>query len=235
MFADEFFPTPPDLAARLVAPYLGKVTSVLDPSAGDGALLKPFFEDNIKLYAIEIAPELRAILHGYKQQYADVSCIRVLGEDVFKYEGRHVFDLVLVNPPFSEWEAHLHAAAQLVSPGGSFAAIIPDDRWGKNSLKAVQLLRDAGLGDFDGESRGSAFADAARKTNVTVAILRATRPAAAQTVDFSTGWKAGTVPAQALPDLSNQLAKGRLCRHYGAGIRPRNDSIAGSACRLVEG
>lgn len=210
MFAPEFFPTPPALAERLVDPYVGKVTSVMDPSAGEGALLKPFFGTTTSLYAIESEPRLRSVLHGYNQKYSNEPRIRVVGEDVFTYQGAYLFDLVAVNPPFSEWKRHLTAACKLVAPGGTLAAILPirDDDDATEALAFVRQLLGV-TAEVEYELCGPEFRDAERKTEVHVGILRAEKPAQENTVDFGAGWRpsAGFTKEEAVPDLENQLVR----------------------------
>lgn len=210
MFADEFYPTPPDLALKLVDPYVGKVTSVMDPSAGEGALLKPFFGTTTSLYAIESEPRLRSVLHGYNQKYSNEPRIRVVGEDVFTYQGAYLFDLVVLNPPFSAWKRHLTAALKLVTPGGELAAILPIsdvDAAVEVFAYVRQLIGD--IAEVEYEICGQAFKHAERKTDVKVGILRATKPTQESTVDFGAGWKpsAEFTKDEPLPDLENQLVR----------------------------
>lgn len=58
MFDKEFFPTPSTITQQIAGDYRGKVTSILDPSAGKGDLLKPFGRWTKRLYGIEQNLEL---------------------------------------------------------------------------------------------------------------------------------------------------------------------------------
>lgn len=118
------FSTPPQLAAMAVlATQVRPGDRVLEPSAGTGLLAVVAEACGASLTLNEIAPGRAALLDGL---FAQVSRTR--------HDGRHLadllpdagaFDVVLVNPPFSDLTAHLAAALKSLADGGRMAAIVP--------------------------------------------------------------------------------------------------------------
>ena len=126
-----FVRTPPPLAERIVRCLLsfpvGKVTTILDPTAGEGDLLLPC--RNIpatRLYGVEISAERTAIARERLPQAELVTCA---------FEGVSIpkgsLSLVLANPPYffqdgkrAEYRI-LADAGTLLMPGGVLVAIIP--------------------------------------------------------------------------------------------------------------
>lgn len=185
MFDPEFFPTPAALARQLCAPYQSddRIASILDPSAGKGDLLKRFVGGSAKLYAIERSPELRAILQAARTEtrYVEAKPLyHVLGDDIFEYAGRHRFDLIVMNPPFSNGADHVLRALELLADGGRLACILNAETVRNPCDKKRQLLTQT-IERMGGniEYVKDAFANAERRTNVEVAIVRLTKPAAA--------------------------------------------------------
>jgi len=104
MFDPEFYPTPTNLVFDMIAPYLSRVNAyhtpmnILEPSAGSGAILDVLknvinSNRNIHLFAIEQSLELQAMLRGKKYNLIDT--------DFLSYTKDMEFDLIVMNPPFS--------------------------------------------------------------------------------------------------------------------------------------
>lgn len=225
MFDSEFFPTPKALGLRMLAPYRklikdGTISAVMDPQAGKGDLLKLLAgEDDLKLYALEKVPELRAIVQSLLRPSVayhvrrSKALVQVLGADFFEYTGRHKIDLFLMNPPFSDGPAHLLHAWHLAPPGGHIVCLLPEgalegDRL-SNAAKALRpIVREHGTI----ESQGTPFAaqDVERKTQVRVDLIRLQKPAAEQeTFDFSSAAKA----KNAMPVIDAQLYSNEIARN----------------------
>ncbi|WP_440998286.1 hypothetical protein, partial [Cysteiniphilum litorale] len=115
MFNKDFYPTPENLAHKMLDKvdfndY--KIKMILEPSAGKGDLIKAFesyrktgyhsyyFKENCEIHAIEIVPELQAILKD--------DDIAVIDSDFLAYSGTIHYDLILANFPFSDGDKHLH-------------------------------------------------------------------------------------------------------------------------------
>jgi hypothetical protein len=121
--ANDYFPTPDDLADRLVAKAdVQPHHMVLEPSAGKGALLdavrRKFGNAKLEHYwAIELLTENRKDLtdKGYTVFATDFDAI---------IAGEH-FDRIIMNPPFARGMAHILKAYSLLKEGGRLVAIAP--------------------------------------------------------------------------------------------------------------
>lgn len=117
--ADQLFPTPPDIAARMVE--LADIEDghrVLEPSAGTGNILRAIRqESDAAVVAIEINPELARVLSldNTVVRCADfLTCVDETG-----------FDRIVMNPPFKNGEdiKHIMHAAGMLKPGGVLVAL----------------------------------------------------------------------------------------------------------------
>jgi len=85
---------------------------MLDPSAGKGDIcdyVKDTTNDKTSIYCIEIDPNLKHILHG--------KGYRVIADDFLEYSGDHCFDLIAMNPPFSNGVDHVLKAWSIMENG----------------------------------------------------------------------------------------------------------------------
>ena len=117
----EFYPTPESLVDRMLAGIdWSMVNSVLEPSAGKGDLALAvqqkykirFYRDKpVDIDCIEIDQNLRHILNGKE--------LRVVHDDFLTYDALKRYDLIVMNPPFSEGDKHLLKALDMQKYGGS--------------------------------------------------------------------------------------------------------------------
>ena len=110
MFDSEFFPTPPEVIAKMLEGVeMTSKTHVLEPSAGSGNILDYLKYRTRNLYAIEKNYELQGILKskGYK----------VIHDDFLTYSDALSFDMVVMNPPFSNADEHFLKAWDTVADG----------------------------------------------------------------------------------------------------------------------
>lgn len=114
-----FFPTPADLARRMVA--LAEVSHgawVLEPSAGSGVIARAVRDAGGEVHCVEYderrAEGLRA--DGFECDRADFLAWRAPG----------VFDAVVMNPPFARRQdiAHVTRALSLLKPGGRLVSVM---------------------------------------------------------------------------------------------------------------
>lgn len=178
MFDHEFFPTPPELAKRLIDDDLYySVRTVLDPSAGKGDLLKAMNErfksrynhKTYDCYAVEIDTDLRAILKD--KNY------RLIGSDFLNFKTYNQFDLIIMNPPFSCGEKHLLKALEMQKNGGKIRCILNAETirnpYTNERKLLVQQLESYGA---EIEYVKNAFSHAEVKTDVEIAIIRVDIP-----------------------------------------------------------
>ena len=156
--APQLFPTPPDLAARVVElAGIEPGQRVLEPSAGTGRLLEALPTGAERL-AVEINPDLARLLAS-RFQGTQVLCADFLA--VAPALG--LFDRVVMNPPFAQGQdiAHIRRALDLVRPGGRLVALCAN---GPRQREALQDLathwEDLPAGSFKDEG-----------TNVNCALL----------------------------------------------------------------
>lgn len=124
--APQLFPTPPDVAARMVE--LAGVEAgqaVLEPQAGTAALVRAIGERvdlrDIQLVAVEIDRRLSSTL---ALQFSEV---KTLCADFLECEPEDLgtFDRILMNPPFERAQdiAHITHAAKFLKPRGRLVGV----------------------------------------------------------------------------------------------------------------
>lgn len=149
--------TPPDVAKRMVD-YLGSLagTSVLEPSAGTGALIDALcsntdqarrivaIEREISLYdAMQRRFENRSEIHVVQGCFID------LASQLSDPSG---FERIVMNPPFRTCRAHLAAALSLLrrhgTSGATLVALMPDVDSSHSSLPCSEVLERLPAGTF---------------------------------------------------------------------------------------
>jgi hypothetical protein len=136
MLDHEFFPTPPRLISRLLAGLdFSEIETVLEPSAGKGDVAARIAtmllssrersyrhrnddEESAKaaLDCIELDGDLRNTLKG--------AGFRVVHDDFLTYQTRKHYDLIVLNPPFSDGARHLLKALELAQYGGQVRCLL---------------------------------------------------------------------------------------------------------------
>ena len=181
---ETFYPTPPELAKRMISLVKwSDVESVLEPSAGKGDLARyacwelkarkdyrPSFEktENYIPHAdvdcVEIDPNLQAILRD--------KGFRVVHDDFMTYHTHKRYDLILMNPPFSDGAAHLIRALDMIKGGGQVVCLLNAETLKNpyNIQRRVLTNRLEQLGASI-EYIAGAFGKAERGTDVEIALV----------------------------------------------------------------
>lgn len=110
----QFYATPPAAVAALLRGInFSAGTRVLEPSAGEGAIIRAV-PHQCDITSIEIHPQRAA--------YIGAICANFL-----TWKGPQDFNLVLMNPPFfgTHWMDHVRKAFDQLKPGGRLRAILP--------------------------------------------------------------------------------------------------------------
>ncbi len=213
MFDKEFYPTPPDLIAKMIKGVdLDTVRYVLEPSAGKAdiptflSIAKEYIYDRwryrnmdmskqeIMDYIVEhdVVDKMRSsseIGHQYYKDYLDIDCIerdhhlkalienrgfRVIASDFLKFDGDKKYDLIIMNPPFSNGDEHLLHAIKIGKKYGGQIICLLNAETIKNpySNKRKDLIRQ--LDEFGAtyEFIENAFLTSERPTGVGVVIVR---------------------------------------------------------------
>ncbi len=211
LFDKEFYPTPKEVILKMVAPYASDLATacILEPSAGNGAILDvlrkgvPYTDSTsrgykyeittqaTKLYCIEKDPELRLILQqkGY----------RLLATDFLQFTPEHHFDLVIMNPPFSNGADHLLHAWEILQ-GGDIACLLNAETL-RNPCTAKRRQLAAIVREHGSvEDLGRCFAGSDHDTDVEVALVRLHKDKPAKT-EFS--FETSDLDQEMKPDFSN--------------------------------
>lgn len=168
MYNKNYYPTPKELIAKMVAPYKDnlKNLNILEPSAGMGAILD-YLQFNgakkTKLFACEIDQNFKPTLagKGYK----------IIQDDFLNYSGSMDFGLIVMNPPFDQGEHHLLKAWEIMRNGDIVCLLNEETIKNDNSVFRIQLgvlIEQHGSVEY----LGPVFEAADRKTKVNVALVR---------------------------------------------------------------
>ena len=174
MFDAEFYPTPKSVIRKMVEPYRNKIEdlAILEPSAGKGDILD-FIKENyftsrynnerFNPYCLEKSKDLQFILNEKKY--------RVIGDDFLSYSGDYFFDLIIMNPPFSNGDEHLLHAWNILKEGDICCLLNAEtlnNPFSERRKLIAKLIEDFGSVEF----LGSAFQKAERTTDAEIAIVR---------------------------------------------------------------
>lgn len=171
----EFYPTPEELVNKMLdGVNLNYVKTVLEPSAGKGNIIQGLKNharyQNLDIDCIEINKDLRNCLKG--------AGYRVVGDDFLTYTTMKQYDLIVMNPPFSNGDAHLMKALKMQQGhGGAVIALVNAETirnpYTNLRKELVQLIENAG---GTAEYIEHAFLEAERQTEVEVALVRVKFP-----------------------------------------------------------
>ena len=171
IFDTEYFPTPDDVIRKMVSPYTKGIDrlQILEPSAGTGSILDYLVNSYAckvpkqNLYACEINPELTLVLQG--------KGYKILADDFLSYKPAHTFDLIVMNPPFSNGCDHLLHAWDMMFTGDIVCLLNAEtirNPYSMNRKRLATVIEQNGSVEF----LGRCFSGASRQTNVEVAMVR---------------------------------------------------------------
>ena len=195
----EFFPTPKALAGRMIGKINWRhVNTILEPSAGKGDIVAALSEcshtwksvlynqydsDGIykKIDCIELDPNLQALLKGLGY--------RVVADDFLTFHTYKKYDAIIMNPPFSDGDAHLLKAIELQEQnGGQICCLLNADTiripYTRRRKELLQKLDQYGA-QYEYVKNG--FRHAERTSDVETVIIWLTvpePPAKSRIVDF---------------------------------------------------
>lgn len=118
----QFFETPPEIADWLVS-LAGDIhpdMSVLEPSAGRGAIIKA-----IHRVCPEVAVDYYELMPENRQFLSTMDHVHPMGEDFYEEQSSVQYDRIIANPPFSGNQdiRHVKRMYAWLKPGGTVAAI----------------------------------------------------------------------------------------------------------------
>ena len=182
MFNDSFYPTPKGLAEKMLTDIDWTFTrEVLEPSAGKGDLAEVIQEIqkrhfnrwssvDVHIDTIEQDPNLISILKGKE--------FPVIANDFLNFHTYKKYDAIIMNPPFANGDLHLLKAISLMERWGGYVVCLLNAETIRNpycnSRKALAVkLKQL---DADITFHEKAFADAERKTDIDVAMVKVKIP-----------------------------------------------------------
>lgn len=177
----DFYPTPAHIINKMIKDVdFRYINSVLEPSAGKGDIVDVIKsklkyahynyynnkEKNWDIDCIEIDENLRHILKG--------KGYRVVHDDFLTYNSLKHYDLIIMNPPFSNGDKHLLKALDMVEKSGGQVVCLLNaetlDNPYSNSRKVLQQRLQKYHADI--EYIENAFVGAERQTYVAVALVK---------------------------------------------------------------
>ncbi len=184
MFTDnkDFYPTPENIINKMLFDLdLKMIQTVLEPSAGKGNIIEAIqkkeqyyssYNNNyhFDIDAIEADKNLQAVLKGKN--------IRVVYNDFLTYDTIKEYDLIIMNPPFSDGCKHLLKALEMQSRNGGAIVCLLNAETLKNQCTNARLLLARKLEEYNAkiEYIQDAFMDAERKTGVEIALIKVQLP-----------------------------------------------------------
>ena len=173
----EFYPTPKALLDVALDGIDWKhVETVLEPSAGKGDIVSyirekagdyPHYNDRIQIDCIEIDETLRNTLKGAEE--------RVVHDDFLTFRTSKKYDLIVMNPPFSNGDEHLLKALRLQELTGGDVICILNAETIRNPYNIRRKLLKKTLEKIGAviEYRTDEFVSAERSTKVEIAVVKA--------------------------------------------------------------
>jgi methylase of polypeptide subunit release factors len=205
MFQTEFYPTPREVSKKMVEPYSDMIRNgamILDPSAGSGSLLDAcrwLGANDMNLFAVEVDSNLCAILKDKK--------IRLIGQDFLQYQSHYLFDLIVMNPPFSNGDEHLLKAWDVLRDG-HIACLLNSETINNPFSKKRELLAEVIRNNGTVENLGRCFKGADRSTDVDISMVRLQKVQAKKMFAFDGMQKRRNPTFQTdTIDLESQVAK----------------------------
>ena len=118
-----FYPTPSAVVERAIRDiHVNEKTRALEPSAGEGNMVRHLLAQGARVDAVEIHPDRAATLA--RMHHPRLS---VLEANFLTLPASPIYDLVLMNPPFYgvHWMEHVVHAWGFVKPRGVLVAVLP--------------------------------------------------------------------------------------------------------------
>ena len=184
MLPKDFYPTPQNLIDKMLCDLdFSMINSILEPSAGKGDIveaLKKKEESHNKYYGeryyrfdidcIETDQNLQHILKGKD--------FRVVYNDFHTYDTMKEYDLIIMNPPFSDGCKHLLKALEMQQRNGGAVVCLLNAETLKNPCTNERLDLKRKLTEYNAkiEFIQDAFQDAERKTSVEIALVKVQLP-----------------------------------------------------------
>ena len=180
-----FYPTPLELADKLLTDIdWDYIETVLEPSAGKGDLVKAtaknahvsrYNDKGLEVDCVEIDPYLRLIL---EHEFKESEQVYVVHDDFFTFQSRKHYDLIVMNPPFADGDAHLLKAIEMQKRWGGQIRCLLNAETLLNPCTNRRKVLESQLVELGAEIEyiEGGFANGERATDVTVALIKIAIP-----------------------------------------------------------
>ena len=184
MFTDnkDFYPTPEAIINKMLCDIdFRMIKSILEPSAGKGNIVEAikkkekFYSStynkvNYDIDCIEADQNLQSILKGKN--------FRVVYNDFLTYDTMKEYDIIIMNPPFSNGCKHLLKALEMQQRNGGAIVCLLNAETLKNPCTNERKDLQRKLTEYNAkvEFIQDAFIDAERKTAVEIALIKVQLP-----------------------------------------------------------
>lgn len=182
MLPKEFYPTPQNIIDKMLFDLdFTMIKSILEPSAGKGDIVdelrkkeqlysSAYNKFSFDIDCIEIDKNLQYILKG--KNY------RVVHNDFLTYNTMKEYDLIILNPPFSNGCKHLLKALEMQQRNGGAVVCLLNAETLKNPCTNDRQDLQRKLTEYNAkiEFIQDAFLDAERKTAVEIALVKVQLP-----------------------------------------------------------
>ncbi len=179
-----FYPTPPGLADKLLGGIdWDYIETVLEPSAGKGNLVKSAtqkarkrrYHKGLEVDCVEIDPYLRSIL---EHEFKESEQVYVVHDDFLTFQSRKHYDLIVMNPPFADGDAHLLKAIEMQKRWGGQIRCLLNAETLLNPCTNRRKVLESQLAELGAEVEyiEGGFANGERATDVTVALIKISIP-----------------------------------------------------------
>ena len=126
---NQFFPTPKDIAEQMISylPAVGPSMKILEPSAGDGSLIKAF-----RAAYPDIPVDCFELMELNRKKLAEIPGANIIGNDFIETVSidtynlvRGQYDIIIANPPFTKNQDidHIMSMYECLKPGGTIITL----------------------------------------------------------------------------------------------------------------
>lgn len=167
----DFYPTPPELIELMINMLNRKIkynySTILDPSAGKGDIVHKILQKSspgTTVDCIEKDLDLQSTLLG--------KGYHVVHDDFLTFSTKKRYDLIMMNPPFSQGCLHLLKALKMQRRGGEIVCVLNAETIKNPYSKERQILARK-LDEYNAriEIKDWLFSTAERSTGVHIAIV----------------------------------------------------------------
>ena len=169
----QFYPTPNYLALQMVMKIKEKPKLILEPSAGDGQILRAIkkrWYSDVSKHWFEIDKTKHEIL-SRESRYGKQ------GDDFLQSDMTEKYDAVIMNPPFNRGEDHILRAYEALKKGGQLVCLISSATLDGKTLKESKINKILELEEAEVEDLEDVFSrsEAKRKTGVQCSLITLTK------------------------------------------------------------